>query len=255
MGAPVGSWGTRLFFWPCDWHAHYPGRECLIHFLCNPSGSHTTSIPHSQGYLWQWTINECHPLFPTIKISLGLQAFSIAPPAFATSPASCLKPVWGSPLQGVEQNKSHLGSCSQGALQLINTRDSNYAEETTQRTKVIHRQLTKPFFWVTSSLSKEDNSEGARAGWEGRLLSPNKLELPSLFLQFSALNAHLGTDMLQGKHPWVEFFHGFSSFWGITTLTKWNKKALCLRCPLSAPHRHTQQSYYPNHKRQQISPV
>lgn len=40
-------------------------------YLCNPPGSHNTSIPRSQGCLWKWTINKCHPLFPTIKISLG----------------------------------------------------------------------------------------------------------------------------------------------------------------------------------------
>lgn len=58
----------------------------------------------------------------------------------------------------MQRNKSYLGSCSQGALQLISNRDSHYAEETTQG-------INKAIFPMTSSLSKEeDNSEGARAG-------------------------------------------------------------------------------------------
>lgn len=60
-------------------NSQWENASSISWYLCNPPGSHTTSIPPSQGCLWKWTINKCHPLFPTIKISLGRRHFQQHP--------------------------------------------------------------------------------------------------------------------------------------------------------------------------------
>lgn len=60
-------------------NSQWENASSISWYLCNPPGSHTTSIPRSQGCLWKWTINKCHPLFPTTKISLGRRHFQQHP--------------------------------------------------------------------------------------------------------------------------------------------------------------------------------